>query len=172
MPCCRDREETKLEKSFNMTLDPVPRDFRVVLEESVRDYGDREAYIVKTKRESGGQSAEYRRVTFREFCREARILGTALLDLFPAGAHIGVMGENRYEWCLSYLSIITAGDVVVPVDKELNKDEIHHVLSESGSWIIEIIFIREIKKDSSILILSFAIVSKISSALEYDGLFS
>ncbi len=136
MPCCRDREETKLEKSFNMTLDPVPRDFRVVLEESVRDYGDREAYIVKTKRESGGQSAEYRRVTFREFCREARILGTALLDLFPAGAHIGVMGENRYEWCLSYLSIITAGDVVVPVDKELNKDEIHHVLSESGSCCI------------------------------------
>ena len=119
-----------------MVLDPVPRDFRVVIDESVRDYGDREAYIVKTKRETANEPAEYDHVTFKRFKEETRILGTALLDLFPAGSHIAVMGENRFEWCLSYLSVITSGDVVVPVDKELNKEEICHVLSESGACCI------------------------------------
>ena len=126
----------KKKKEFNMQLDPVPRDFRVMVDESARDYGDREAYIVKTKRETSTEPAEYRHVTFNEFKQETRILGTALLDLFPQGSHIGVMGESRYEWCLSYLSVACAGDVVVPVDKELNKDEIHHVLSESGACCI------------------------------------
>ena len=125
-----------MKKQFNMTLEPVPRDFRVMIDEAVQAYGEREAYIVKTKRESGTEKAEYRHVTFSDFKQETRILGTALLDLFPQGTHIGVMGENRYEWCLTYLSIVTSGDVVVPVDKELNKDEIHHVLSESGAKCI------------------------------------
>ena len=125
-----------MKKDFDMTLQYVPRDFRVMIEESARDYGDREAYIVKTKREKDGETAEYRHVTFNEFKEEIRILGTALLDMFPAGAHIGVMGESRYEWCLSYLSVTSSGDVVVPVDKELNKEEICHVLSESGSCAI------------------------------------
>ena len=125
-----------MKKEFDMTLPYVPRDFQALIAESVRDYGDREAYIIKTKKEKDGQAAEYRHVTFKDFQKDARTLGTALLDMFPAGAHIGVMGESRYEWCLSYLSITSAGDVVVPVDKELNKEEICHVLSESGSCAV------------------------------------
>ena len=49
----------KKKKEFNMQLDPVPRDFRVMIDESARDYGEREAYIVKTKRETSTEPAEY-----------------------------------------------------------------------------------------------------------------
>lgn len=86
-----------MKKQFDMTVPYVPRDFRALIEESARDYGEREAYIIKTKREKGDESAEYRHVTFNEFKKDAKVLGTALLDLFPRGSHIAVMGESRYE---------------------------------------------------------------------------
>ncbi len=125
-----------MKKEFDKTLPPVARDFREMISDAVRLYGDREAYVIKTKKEKGDEPAGYRHVTFKEFSEEARTLGTALRDLYPEGSHIGVMGENRYEWCLSYLSVATCGDVVVPVDKDLNPDEIDHVLTESGSCAI------------------------------------
>ena len=119
--------------------DPKPvvkRDFRELIRDTVAEYSEREAYIIKTRREKGDVPAEYRTVTFREFSNEVRELGTALLERFPAGARIGVMGENRYEWCLSYLAIATSGFVVVPVDKDLNREELIHVLGESETSCI------------------------------------
>lgn len=32
---------------------------------------------------------------------------------------IAVIGNNRYEWCVTYLGTETAGKVIVPLDKAL-----------------------------------------------------
>jgi len=121
---------------FDYTLPEIPRDFRTMLDETCANWGERDGYIVKTKRETKETPAEYRHVTFNEFRDEVRALAEALREMFPAGSHIGVMGENRYEWCLSYLAVTCGGNVVVPVDRELNKEELIHVLGESGSCCI------------------------------------
>jgi long-chain acyl-CoA synthetase len=46
-------------------------------------------------------------------------LGTALIDLGLEGKHIDLLGENSYNWFISYLAIICGVGVVIPLDKEL-----------------------------------------------------
>ena len=121
---------------FDNTLPEIPRDFRTMLDETCEKYGERDGYIVKLKRETKETPAEYRHVTFNEFRGEVRALAEALREMFPAGSHIGVMGENRYEWCIGYLAVTCGGNVAVPVDRELNKEELIHVLGESGACCI------------------------------------
>lgn len=99
--------------------------FREMLNRSVKLYGDRDAFIVKK-----GEH-EYRKVTHREFRHEVNCLGAALIDLGLKDKNIAVIGENRYEWCLSYLSVTCGCGVVVPVDKELHADEIAMILNRS-----------------------------------------
>jgi len=47
------------------------------------------------------------------------------------GERFSVIGENRPEWAISYLAIVRAGLVCVPLDPMLKEGEIIHVLRES-----------------------------------------
>jgi len=60
-------------------------------------------------------------------------LGTALIDLGLRGKKIAVIGENSYSWINSYLSIICGVGIVVPLDKELTKSDIGHLLDASDA---------------------------------------
>ena len=44
---------------------------------------------------------------------------------------IAVIGNNRYEWCASYLAITTSNMVVVPLDKMLPENEIKSLIERS-----------------------------------------
>ena len=44
---------------------------------------------------------------------------------------IAVIGDNRYEWCVTYLGTETAGKVIVPLDKALTDIEIEKLLKRS-----------------------------------------
>ena len=45
---------------------------------------------------------------------------------------VAVIGNNRYEWCITYLGVITAGRIIVPLDKALTDKEIEKLLKRSG----------------------------------------
>lgn len=107
--------------------------FRELLDRSSKLYGNREAYIVKTGK---SDSASYRTITHSEFRHEVDCLGTALIDAGLKGEKIAVIGENRYEWCLSYLAVTCGCGIAVPIDKELHPDEIAMILNESQSTAI------------------------------------
>lgn len=115
-------------QDFTLREEDKINNFREMLDRSVKFYGDREAYIVKLL---DGDDPVYRRVTFKEFRKEIDALGTALIDIGLKGEKIAVTGENRYEWCLSYLAATCGCGVVVPVDKELHADEIAMILNTS-----------------------------------------
>lgn len=53
------------------------------------------------------------------------------------GDRIGVVGENRPEWALSYLSILACGAVVVPLDPSLKAGELRRILHDAEvRWVI------------------------------------
>ena len=69
----------------------------------------------------------FREITFRRVLEDVNGLGTALLGLGLKGKHIGVIGRNSSEWGESYLAVVGGVGVVVPLDRELNEDELHQL---------------------------------------------
>jgi long-chain acyl-CoA synthetase len=78
-------------------------------------------------KESGGRGRTY---TYAEVDRQVRqgasILGSIEEPLFA------LIGENRPEWPIAYLSIVAAGKTVVPIDCHLKANEIAAILRHSG----------------------------------------
>ena len=72
-----------------------------------------------------------KKVTYKEFCYEINSLGTALIEMGLKGKRIAVIGENRYEWELSYLAVVTGTGTIVPLDKALPENEIESLIIRS-----------------------------------------
>ena len=64
-------------------------------------------------------------------------LGTALTTLGLQGKRIGLIGENRYEWEISYLAVVCGVGTIVPFDKSLPENELKRLIERSE---IEAIF--------------------------------
>ncbi len=45
---------------------------------------------------------------------------------------VAVLGENTYEWVISYFALITGGNITVPLDAMLTDDDLAEVLIKSG----------------------------------------
>ena len=71
------------------------------------------------------------KITYKEFYHEINSLGTALVEMGLKGKRIAVIGENRYEWELSYLAVATGTGIIVPLDKALPENEIESLIIRS-----------------------------------------
>ena len=74
-----------------------------------------------------GQS-EFTEFSYGQVRDDVRGLGTALLGLGLGGTHIGVIGGNCYEWAESYFSVTGGVGTVIPLDKELSKEELSNLV--------------------------------------------
>lgn len=103
-------------------------------------YADRTAYKIKV------EEGKYQIYTHKEVRDMINNLGTALINLGLKGKRIAVIGENRYEWEIAYLSIVCGTGIVVPLDKSLPANELELLIERSD---IEAIFYT--KKYSDII---------------------
>lgn len=101
-------------------------DLKDMLERTGKMYADRPAYKLR----SGGNN-KYKIITHREFRDEIKQLGTSLVDLGLKDKRIAVISENRYEWGVAYLSVVTGTGIVVPLDKSLPDNEIESLIIRS-----------------------------------------
>lgn len=97
---------------------------RELLEASGREYSGRSAFLLRD------EEGDMKTVTYATLKKQSEYMGTSLMyDLSLQNKKIGLIGENSYEWCLSYLSITSIGSVVVPVDKEITVEELENIIS-------------------------------------------
>lgn len=101
-------------------------DLKHMLMTSAELYGDRVAFYVKDV--PGGA---YRPITYKEAKEDVDALGTALISLGLKDKKISVIGENSYEWAVSYLAVVCGTGVVVPLDKELPAKELESLIREA-----------------------------------------
>ncbi len=101
-------------------------DLKDMLKKSGELYGDRPAYRFKTD-----EPGKFDIITHKEYREMVNALGTALIKLGLKGKRIAVIGENRYEWGLSYLAIACGTGIVVPLDKALPENEIKSLIERS-----------------------------------------
>jgi len=91
---------------------------------------DRAAYQYKTGKDTVVS------VTFREFRDQISYLGTALKSIGMEDKHINIIGDNSYQWILTYLTSLLSTGVCVPVDKELPIADIVNVVNHSDGSIM------------------------------------
>ncbi|MCX7994396.1 MAG: AMP-binding protein [candidate division WOR-3 bacterium] len=94
-----------------------------IFEESVKNYPDN---IALKKRED---VYTYRQLKDRVLAVKHHLYS---LGLNP-GERFAVLGENSPEWAISYLGILRAGLVCVPLDALHSEAELIHILRESGA---------------------------------------
>ena len=116
------------------------KDLKDMLNKTGKLYAERPAYKIKV------EEGKYQTYTHKEVRDMINALGTALIDLGLKGKRIAVIGENRYEWEIAYLSIVCGTGIVVPLDKSLPANELERLIERSD---IEAIFYT--KKYSDII---------------------
>ena len=88
-------------------------------------YGDRPGYKIKVA------EGKYKTYTHKEIRDMINYLGTALISMGLKGKRIAVIGENRYEWELGYMSVVCGTGIVVPLDKSLPANELEELIERS-----------------------------------------
>lgn len=78
-----------------------------------------------------------KRVTYDELLDKILRFGNALRDLgIKERTHLALIGENRVQWAISYLTTMCFNYVIVPIDKNLTTNEIMNIIHESDSEAI------------------------------------
>ena len=94
-----------------------------MLEGSTALYGDKAAF-----HEKPSHKEPYHVYTYNDALTRVNRIGTALHARGFRGAKISVIGDNSYAWATAYLAVVCGTGVVVPLDKELPKNELEQLL--------------------------------------------
>jgi len=100
-------------------------DLKHLMETSADQFGDKVLY-----HQIMPGDTEYTEFSYNQVKEDINALGTALINIGLKGAHIGVIGQNCYEWAESYFAVICGTGIVVPLDKELSKEELTTLCNE------------------------------------------
>ena len=98
-----------------------------ILLTSAHIFADRPAFKVKHKK--GG---EYHDITYRQFKEDVDAFGTYLISKGLDGKKIGIIGANSYQWTVAYFAILSGVGILVPLDKDLKKDEINNLAKRAN----------------------------------------
>jgi long-chain acyl-CoA synthetase len=104
------------------------RDIRELIANTVEEYPENIAFIIKEKQK---EQVNYKNITYKMLQEDINKLGTALIDMGLQGKRIAIIANNRYEWCLAYLTTLCGVGIVVPLDKSLPAGEIESLLQRS-----------------------------------------
>lgn len=112
-------------------LREVPKfeNIKEIIYNSVKLYPENIAYTIKEKKE--GDKVEYKNITFNQLLEDINALGTALYEKGLQGKRIAIIGKNQYHWAISHLACLLGGIVSVPLDKDLQQNELEESLIRS-----------------------------------------
>lgn len=139
------------------------KDIREIVYNSVKLYGEQVAYVIKHKE---NKDVIYENITYKKLLEDINKLGTTFFDMGFQKKRIAIIGKNRYEWALTHLANILGGIVSVPLDKDLQYDELENSLIRSKAECI--VFdekladmVAEIEKNGKTNLTEFICMSKI-----------
>jgi long-chain acyl-CoA synthetase len=93
-------------------------------------------------------------VTYSQLLDNILRFGQALKNLgLGERSHIALIGENRVQWGITYLTAMVFNYVIVPIDKNLSSNEILNIIHESDSeaLVFSSTFEQLFMEDSAIL---------------------
>lgn len=111
--------------------------FKELLSNSQEKYGERDAFRIWSN------DGSIQGITYNQLYADVISLGTALTSIGLRGKTIAVIGENRYEWSLPFLTIVCGVGIVATLDKELTAEELSIMIAKGN--ISAVIFSKSVK---------------------------
>ena len=109
------------------------KDIKGIIYNSAKQYAQNIAFTIKHKND---KDVKYEDITFKKFLQDINAFGTKLYEMGFKNKRIAVVGRNRYEWVVAHLSNLLGGMVSVPLDKELQVDELENCLERSKADVV------------------------------------
>ena len=147
------------------------KDIKELIYNSAKTYANNIAFIVKHQE---GKNKTYENITYKMLLEQINALGTKLYSMGFKNKRIAILGRNRYEWALGHLTSLLGGIVSIPLDKDLQIDELESSLMRSKADAIYfdekyIEKIEEIKNRNNTNVKEYICMSKMAG---YDDIYS
>ena len=123
-------------------------------------YSNKIAYQIKI------DNGKYKTFTHKQVRNMVDNLGTALIDMGLKNKRIAIIGENRYEWEVAYLSVVCGTGLVVPLDKSLPENELESLIERSE---VEAIFYSK-KYEDTLTKIKYNQNNKLKHLISFDNL--
>ncbi len=108
---------------------PEYNDFSELLDMAKAKHNDMIAF--RTRRRSNESQISYGQLN-----SDVKKLSAFVWRTVGSRQHIAVLGENCYEWLLTYFAVVCSGNIIVPIDKELAAKDIGDLLIESNCHLM------------------------------------
>ena len=147
------------------------KDIKELIYNSAKTYANNIAFIVKHQE---GKTKTYENITYKMLLEQINALGTKLYSMGFKNKRIAILGRNRYEWALGHLTSLLGGIVSIPLDKDLQIDELESSLIRSKADAIYfdekyIEKIEEIKNRNNTNVKEYICMSKLAG---YDDIYT
>lgn len=101
--------------------------------DAVSKYQEKTAFMIKHKKE---KDISYEKVSYSRLLEEINQLGTKFYDLGYADKRVAIVGRNGYEWVITHMANLLGGMVSIPLDKELQVEELESCLVRSKADVL------------------------------------
>ncbi len=143
-----------------------------IIYNSAEKYANNTAFILKEKKD---KEVNYKNISYKNLLNDINALGTKFYDLGLKNKRVAIVGRNRYEWVLTHLSNLLGGMVSIPLDKELQVDELESCLVRSKADVV--VFdekykdnIEEIQKRNNSNLKEYICMSQLDNYLDIQTL--
>ncbi|MGD9848512.1 MAG: AMP-binding protein, partial [Desulfuromonas sp.] len=83
------------------------------------------------------RNKSWKTLSYADLWRDSDLVASGLQRLGKKkGDHAALLGSSSLRWVTTYLGILKAGLVAIPIDKELKQNELRHVLRDSDANIL------------------------------------
>ncbi len=148
------------------------KNIKEIIYNSSNKYNDSTAFVIKHQEK---KNVSYENISYTRLLKDINKLGTALYNIGLKGKRIAIIGKNRYEWVIAHLANLLGGIVSVPLDKDLQYEELENSLIRSKADCI--LFdeklvdkINEIKENNKTQIKEFICMSEIEGYKSINNL--
>ena len=148
------------------------KDIKELIYNSAKTYANNIAFVVKHQE---GKNKTYENITYKMLLEQINALGTKLYSMGFKNKRIAILGRNRYEWTLGHLTSLLGGIISVPLDKDLQVDELENSLIRSKADAIYfdekyIEKIEEIKNRNNTNVKEYICMSKLAGYKDINTL--